>query len=425
MKRPEKVLLVIAYYFPPTGSIGSERIKKITESLSEKFDLIHVITTKNPVIHGEEYEFPKNVIIHRVEYYDYRVLVKKGLKKEQTLTLKSNKVSWHIKYFRKLLESYPFRIFFGEGGILYKKNVLKKAKEILETERITHLFSSFRPAVDHEIAKKIKILNPNLNWWADFRDLPVDKVRGNSIWPKIDIKKWKNIISKANLISSVSEGQGDELSGITNKKSHTLFNGFSDTQINQGEKVLKENFIISYTGSIYGNLQNPEPILKWIKNHPEKNKITFIYAGKDSEIIKYYFSKYDLLGNLMSNNTLTEIDSTNIQRKADINLVLSWSYQKSKGILTGKLFSYIAARKPILVILKGEIDKDWEHIKNQYQNIEIINENHQEDITKILDSKYEKYKNGNIELVTLDKIMPLSWENTFAKFLKETNWHEN
>jgi len=56
-----------------------------------------------------------------------------------------------------------------------------------------------------------------------------------------------------------------------------------------------------------------------------------------------------------------------IQRKSQLNLLLSWSSPSLKGILTGKLYEYLAAGNPILSIINGTKDEELETIFEKCQ----------------------------------------------------------
>ena len=50
-----------------------------------------------------------------------------------------------------------------------------------------------------------------------------------------------------------------------------------------------------------------------------------------------------------------------IQKESHINLLLTWSHQKQKGILNAKLFEYLGAGKPIFAVVDGPLDEELKY----------------------------------------------------------------
>ena len=52
----------------------------------------------------------------------------------------------------------------------------------------------------------------------------------------------------------------------------------------------------------------------------------------------------------------------NLQQSSQINLLLSWATRQSSGILTSKLYQYLAAQRPILALVEGNIDTELNYL---------------------------------------------------------------
>jgi len=88
-------------------------------------------------------------------------------------------------------------------------------------------------------------------------------------------------------------------------------------------------------------------------------RLTFVYAGKDSDVVQYYFSKYGMEEILEDRKLVSREESQRIQSESDLLLLLTYTgkYNEIFGsIVTGKIYEYLLCNVPILVI--GQ--ENWE-----------------------------------------------------------------
>ena len=103
-----------------------------------------------------------------------------------------------------------------------------------------------------------------------------------------------------------------------------------------------------------------------------------------------------------------------MQQESDLLLLLLWDSKKEEGVFTGKVFEYIGARRPILVI--GNLDgvagkliyqKKLGYVCNNVQHIK-------ETLKKLINYKIE---NGEIKRTELSKLKGLSRVDQFKKII--------
>ena len=118
---------------------------------------------------------------------------------------------------------------------------------------------------------------------------------------------------------------------------------------------MNKNLRIIFTGSIYIKEHSPLILLDAIANLIAKkkipeNSIVIDFYGARLEYIQELskISKYSKLINIL--NHVPRSKAIEIQRNADLLLLLSSSKEISRGVLSGKIFEYIAAGRPILCI---------------------------------------------------------------------------
>ena len=413
-------LLIISYYFPPIHSVASLRNYYFALNLAEHFDSTTVITTSNQKIFPKQ-EFPTNNLdIVPVSTFDYRTIInffsaQKGVIHHQ----ESKKQNTIIQFILKLNETLPFSLLFGEGGLIYILSAYFFALKICRKKNVTHCFSSYRVTGNHIVSFLLKRKFPKLIWIADFHDLPYDDFRNNAFLPNLQAWFWKKILKNADKVITVSEGLANTL-----RKWHPNVQVIRDGIVPREAitPIDREHFIINYTGSIYQKAQNADVLWQVLKelideNEIDKSKFRIRYAGKDATLFRSWLNKFELEEFLEDKGMVSREEAMKMQETAAVNLLLTWSFGTSKGIVTGKIYEYLSARRPILLLINGEQDLEMENWFEEMKCGEVF---YNIDLQKVPLKQHliGLYKNKNKMHDLNSKIETQSWENQINKVFK-------
>lgn len=359
-QNPEAALL-IHYYFPPIHSIGVLRNFYLAQAFQKKIKTVKVLTTSNRNL------LPQNNMkgldafdVTELQTKDYRS------KRKQTHFEEAQKEKWTMRFGRKLIDSYPFNVWIGEGGSSYIRDGIKRGMDFLSKNPNTIIYTSFRPYADLYIGSKLKSSFPNAKWIVDFRDLHVDPMYKNVFFPAYQRRVDKKLLKKADLITTVSDGLAKELNkSLIQVK--TIYNGIVPRPI-EIEKFKK--FTIAYTGSLFGNSRNPKSFFQYLqkqieKGIIEKQNIAIKYAGKDGTKFKEYVSLYNLETQYEGLGVISHNKAKLLQQQSHVNLLLTSVTKNHKGVLTGKLFEYIGSLTPTLAVITGGKDPEIKNLLTQ------------------------------------------------------------
>ena len=407
------------------GTVGFLRNFQMAKNLSNIFDDSYVLTIKNisiPLNTKINTDFTR---IYRVFNFDYRNAARLLSKKKDLRKISNTQNNSRKKHIlKKLFDSFPTNLLLGEGGIIYIINAIIKGLFLIKKHKITHIYSSYRPVADHFIAYHLKLFFPKLNWTMDFRDPPIDANRDNVYLEKLQWWFLKKLCTKADNIITVSEGVSNSLRK-TNLDITTLKNGiyklFDDL-----DKKKYHKFTLSFTGSIYPELHKPGILLQAIKNLADKNLIIkdafqLIYAGKDSAIWNNLIDKYNLKDFSVDMQQVSLKKAVEIQHKSHVNILFSWAGKNIQGLLSGKLFEYLATGNPIIAIINGKKDNEFEQIFSELNAGYIFYSD--DDIIKIENKVLELYmqwlKTGKIRhYYNPTALEKYSWKNRMEKLMK-------
>jgi glycosyltransferase involved in cell wall biosynthesis len=437
-------LLCLLYYFPPIKSIAVNRNWGVIRHLQPYFSDIFVFTTQNNRLLPQEVRDTEGVYISEMPTFDYRTL---------TAWLRPNRAEMHhnegaksnpiVRFAIRLLDSFPFNLLFHEGGIIYSFIGFWRAAQLIRKEKITHIYSSFRPMSDHFTAHLLKILFPNLVWIADFRDLHIDPLYQMPLVQPFQHWCNKRLLRRANLVTTVSEGLAIHLrryhpnvyalrNGVylDNQKEFELRSQKEDPSVSTTSNNLNfPKFTFAYTGSMWIDERNPSLLLKIIQDLSNEGIMSakntqIVYAGKDTAVWQSWITKYNLDTFFNSYGLVSSQKAVDIQTEAHVNILLTSALPNYGGVLTGKFFEYLAACNPILVLINGAQDIEFEQIVTHLDaGIVAYNDRSEKELRAFILNLFNEFQaTGKVKpTIRRERLEELSWEATMAKLADKLN----
>lgn len=363
--------LHIAYHFPPRGFVGAFRNQHIVRELDALSQEQFIITARYK--EGMPLPISDNIKqkIHLLPNIDYRLFSRFLPNRKRTANAAIYSTTRKSNLARKLMDSFPTNLIFGEGGIVYIIFGVFKAIHLIKNNQITHLFSYYRSHADHIIAAVIKKIFPQLIWVADFADAPVDPTIDNVFYKDFQHRCYRKLLKNANLVTTVSKGHGQLLRKY-HTQVHVLYNGIEKVSFDTPIPMVSKHFTITYTGSLYGK-RDPSALFAVLRDMLAAQKLLasdlrLVYAGKDHHVWERYLKKYQLEAYAETHQHLSQQAAQRLQRASQINLLLSWANPKINGWLTYKLYEYLLADRPILSVVTGSTDQELEEMIGQFNN---------------------------------------------------------
>jgi hypothetical protein len=426
-------ILFLLYFFPPIASTATRRNSYIFKHLKSYFSESFVFTTSNRSFFPKDnfYEglIDKESKVNALTTIDYRTvgywMNRRKTNSKKTIHIDENIKKYKIvRFFQRLIDGFPFNLLIQEGGICYSLVGICKGYRLVKKENIKYVWSSFRPYSDHFTGYILKLLIPDLVWIADFRDLHVEPLYKNVYF--IPFQHWCNrqIIKKADIVTTISEGLADHLKAYnTNIK-----------VIRSGLNIENTNFIanklplfsIIYTGAMFREERNPSLLLEVVKDLSDKNIISpnnfkIVYAGRDSQIFENFIDRFNLQDYFENRGMLSIEEAIELQRASHINLLLTSSTPEWTGVMTGKLGEYLSAKNPLIVLIDGTQDLEFESIiHNLNAGCVVYNNKSFDTLHSFILEKFKEWETiGDVKpTIDLEKLTELSWENQVAKFVE-------
>lgn len=416
-----KKVLIITYYWPPSGGPGVQRVYKLCKFLPE-FGWEPVVLT---VTNGE---FPcyddtlsivnNNIITYRSNSISFYNLFKKITGKTSIPTYQLSKQK-NESLFVKLSRWIRYNLIIPDGRVGWYPFAIKRAYKIVKDNDIGLIFTSGPPHSVHLIAKRIsrKSLIP---WVADFRDPWSDRFyyeenRRMRLTQLIDKYLERSVLFSATRIITVSPGFGYLLSHKIEftDKVNIVYNGYDESDFDSVVKisiVTDNTIIIGHMGSL-SKSQCPTALfraLKVLSKKGQRFKYQLNLIGNTHPDILNDLSNYDLTQISIHYGYLPHVKALKIMSKSTFLFLVIPKSSKNSGIIPGKIFEYIRLKIPIILI--GPPDSDAARIVRETQSGFSFEYEDVNGLMKILSSpikvepiNYNKYsrKNQTAEIVNI------------------------
>ncbi|MEN9828425.1 MAG: hypothetical protein RJA11_1041, partial [Bacteroidota bacterium] len=171
-----KNVLIIAYYFPPSGGPGVQRVLKHIQYLRDFGWNPIVLTVSNGDFPARDEsllsKIPADIIVERTHIYEpydaYRMLMgqKKGVPIDVNV-IKNDHQRRSIK--ERIAEAIRATLFIPDARIGWLPTAIPKAMELIEKHSISAIYNSSPPYTTSLIARQLK-RKTGLHWVAGFRD---------------------------------------------------------------------------------------------------------------------------------------------------------------------------------------------------------------------------------------------------------------
>jgi glycosyltransferase involved in cell wall biosynthesis len=352
-----KRVLIITYFFPPRPGVAALRLKGLAKYLPE-FGWEPVILTPklpgppDPQFNVIETEDPGTVT--------QQIKRKIGLQPQRGLqqqigipvALRGKKQSFTSKFIfqTKGMITYP------DDRKLWRSYAVSAGLEALNENRFDLILSSFGPVTAHLVAQELKT-KTGLPWVADFRDLWTQNhyYRYNPVRKRFESRLETRTMALADALVTVSQPLANQLALINQDKPvYTITNGFDPDELNR-DTPLTKRFTITYTGQLYQGKRDPTPLFQAVQELISAKKINpgdiqIRFYGPPAYWLDQEIKKYHLEGVVVQGGVIPHEQAVIKQRESQILLFLQWDNPNEAGVYTGKLFEYLAAKRPILAL---------------------------------------------------------------------------
>lgn len=432
-----KKVLIISYYWPPAGGIGVHRCLKFAKYL-RKFGWEPVICTAEnaeyPVLdEGNFKDVPKNVTVLKTKIWEPYNLFKfiTGKKKEDRIHnvfLEEDKPS----FAHKLGIWIRGNIFIPDARKFWIRPSVKFLSKYLKENPVDILFTNGPPQSTHMIAYGVK-KKLGIPWHADFQDpwTQVDyfpQLMLNPISKRIHEAMEQRVFRNADKITICSYTWKGDLESIGAHDVGVIVWGYDEDDFKNISVPLSKKFTLSHFGSL-GPDRNAKTLWNALSILSKENKqfaddLEIELVGFIGHAIVDEINSLGLSKNLKLSAHISRQETLERMHQAQVLLLILNDMPNVKGRLPGKLFEYLASRRPTLVI--GPKDSDASKIVHAVNAGYTCDFNDLDKTVTMVNELYKKYKDGKLisNQTDISQYSNRNLTGKLASYLNEITGHK-
>ncbi|TAL62891.1 MAG: glycosyl transferase family 1 [Bacteroidetes bacterium] len=378
-----KKVLIITYYWPPSGGAGVQRWLKFVKYLRVFGWEPVVYTPENPESPAMDdsllKDIPKGLTVIKTPIWEPYNLYKgfigqrKGEKINAGFLTEKKKPGLAEKISVWIRGNW----FIPDARKFWIKPSVNFLSEYLSNNPVDAIVSTGPPHSMHLIALALR-KKFNIKWLADFRDpwTNIDFYDKLLLTKSSDHKHKKlehEVLKNADAVLTVGWHMADSFKKIVNRKYEVITNGFDEDDfqtsphltpaLSKGEGGIPEErgvFSISHIGAMNAD-RNPKMLWAALnelltENDGLKKDLKINFIGKTDYSVLNDLNKWQLSPYVTKTEYLPHTKTTKAMQSSQVLLLALNNTPNTLGVISGKLFEYIAAKRPILSIGKENGD---------------------------------------------------------------------
>ncbi len=359
----KRKILLVSYYFPPLGGVGTYRALKLARFLPDHGWQPHVLTPRAAhyycIDNTLTEQIPPEVKVHRTESLDPFRLFRRLRGGGGGAVLDGTRSDPLFGKMTRMAKGINTWLFLPDNKIGWLRFAAGAGIRIVRDEGIDLVYTINVPQTCHLIGREIRRAT-GVPWVADFRDAWTanpDLKPATPVHRSISSGMEKSVLREASRIVAVNDTIRDLLrhSGdLPEEKAITIHNGFDPVDFEDLPKKEFQRFTMVFIGTFH---RRTDPALLLApyaaalrSGSIPAGKSRIVIVGGQTERTAEVIKRLGLEQEVELTGFVAHRESLSWMVSADLLLQVIAGGPGSEQIVSGKLYEYMASGKPVLSI---------------------------------------------------------------------------
>jgi glycosyltransferase involved in cell wall biosynthesis len=362
----DKKVLIITYYWPPSGGSGVQRWLKFVKYLPQFGWKPYIFTPENPSFDIQDASLMKDVpaeaevIRYPIwEPYDAFFKISNLFGSSKKFAKPTDLVSGNKKsLFQKVSTWVRGNFLIPDPRVFWVKPSVKFLTKYLEENKINIIITTGPPHSMHLIGLRLKKKNPSLKWIADFRDPWSEWGLLDSLMvgtaARLRHKKLEaNVLKEADEIVTITPFYARQFKSLSGKDVKLYTNGFDEDDFRDLVYQPTEKFVIRHVG-IVNEKCDPRPLMQAILTLMNEDKkfrtlVQVEFIGEVHGQFKSYVNSDAALDAITKfTGNIPHKELIKLYGSSSMLILVLHGYKDGEGFMPGKMFEYLATGLPVL-----------------------------------------------------------------------------
>ena len=371
MSIPRKRVLVVTYYWPPSGGSGVQRTLKFCKYLREWGWEPVVLTVverwaawpdRDP---GLEADVPDGTRVIRTRSWDPYAAYARflGVQRNDAVGVGFMARDRVPGVRERLARWVRANVFIPDARVGWALFALVAAVRLHRTAPVEAVFTSGPPHSAHFVGRGMKHLF-GLPWLADLRDAWPDmsymaELPMGPAAQDLDRLLCTHTLRAASVRVTVSRDVAGWMAGRTHLPYIVVPNGFDPEDIARAQPVAMPGFSLVHTGNL-GASRNLSPLWHLFQVDPELfEDIRIVLVGNVDRAVRDDIDTCGIGDRVLERAYVPHEEAIAFMKGASLLLLPINRVAQAAGIVTGKIYEYVASGRPVLGLGEpgGEADR--------------------------------------------------------------------
>jgi glycosyltransferase involved in cell wall biosynthesis len=341
-------LLLVTLYFPPAGGGGVQRPLKFASHLPALGIETHVLAPDDPkwVHEDADLPLPTQAWIHRARYV--------GPRGRRIADESHGRSGLDLALLRA--STIGRRLLMPDENVTWNATAIPKAISIAKSEGIDVVLTTSPPGSVHLIGAAVKKAT-GVKWVADLRDSIVLHPHRSNEGAGAYVKERSRagiarlVARQADAIVAAADAIAEETKALQPRgRVVTIANGCDFDDFAGMEYVRSDRFTLTHAGSFFGK-RDPKPFLRALAESGLED-VTVRFLGDFRPADREFMESLGLSSRVELRDYVPRRESLRLQRESDaLLLLIPDAGGRGRGVLSGKVFEYLAAERPVLAVV--------------------------------------------------------------------------
>lgn len=360
-----KKVLIVTYYWPPSGGSGVQRWLKFAKYLPSFGWEPHVFTPENPSFAVQdlslEADVPQDAEVIRFpiwEPYDIFYKISRWLRPRKEPTPAALVSGRNTSRYRNVGSWIRGNFFIPDPRRFWVTPSVRFLSEYLTRNGIDIIVTTGPPHSLHLIGMRLKSRFPRLRWLADFRDPWSEWGLWDSLMVTAPVRSLhrkleRRVLAAADEVITITPFYKKRFEALSGRNVRLLTNGFDEDDFKGMVYTRTDRFIIRHIG-IVNEKCDPRPFMLALQREMRDHAgfsadLCVEFIGEvHADFRAFVSSAAELQRVTVFRGNIPHKDLMGVYGSSSLLLLILTGYKDGDGFLPGKLFEYLATRLPVL-----------------------------------------------------------------------------
>jgi len=358
-------ILVLTYYFPPSGGPGVQRILKFVKYLPSSGWTPIVLTVEDGAYPARdpslETDVPSEAEVVRTSSWDpYHLYARLTGRSDDDAVVQGSLEGRERTWKERLARWVRANIVLPDARVGWVPFAVWRGHHLLRRHDVDAILTTGPPHSTHLAGAALQWMS-GIPWVADFRDPWTDinyyQELPHTEWARrVDSALERMVLRRTEALTTVSPGWKSLLQAKINgegapKPFRVIHNGYDEEDLQpRRADVDEEHFTITHVGSLYAS-RNPTGLWRAVRRLRENGRVPKLrirLVGMVDPPVREALRAHDLEERTDFVSYVPHDEAVRHMQRAGLLLLSIEAFPAASGMLTGKLYEYLASGRPVL-----------------------------------------------------------------------------